>query len=71
MKSILITQEQFNKMKSAVIDEYIAKMKKAARNSGDEKGYNSLMEFSDKLTLTLAFGLLGRKLFDKGGECDE
>lgn len=72
MKSILITQEQFNKMSSAAIDEYIADMKKAARDKdGDEKHYNGLMEFADRLTLTLVFGLLKGKLFDKGGESDE
>ena len=69
MKLILITQEQFNKMTNAVIDEYIAKTKKAAHDN--EKNYSTLMEFADRLTLALAFGLLESKLFDKGGECNE
>ena len=69
MKSILITKEQFNKMASAAIDEYIGKMKKTAHD--EEKNYNGLMEFADRLTLSLAFGLLEGKMFDKGGECNE
>ena len=69
MKSILITQEQFNKMTSAVIDEYIDKMKKIAHD--EEKNYSDLMEFADRLSLALAFGLLVNKVFDKGNECNE
>lgn len=72
MKQILITQAQFHKMSHAAINEYIGNMKKAARDTdGDEKNYNGLMEFADRLKLTLVFGLLEGKLFDKGGECDE
>ena len=69
MKEILITQEQFNKMSQAAIDEYISNMKKVAHD--EEKNYNGLMEFGDRLTLSLAFGLLGGKLFNKGGESNE
>ena len=69
MKAILISQEEFNKMTSAVIDEYMAKIKKAAHDEG--KNYNNLMEFHDSLILALVFDLLEGKLFDKGGECDE
>ena len=72
MKTILISQEKFHKMSHAAIDEYIGNMKKAARDiDDDEKNYNGLMEFADRLTLSLVFGLLEGKLFDKGGECDE
>lgn len=72
MKAILISQEKFHKMSYAAIDEYIGNIKKAARETnGNEKNYNGLMEFADRLTLTLVFGLLEAKLFDKGGECDE
>ena len=69
MKAILITEEQFKKMTIAAINEYIAKMKKVAHDG--EKNYSALMEFGDRLTLTLVFGLMAGKLFDKGGECDE
>ena len=69
MKAILITQEQFNNMTSVVINEYIVKTKKAARD--EEKNYSTLMEIADRLTLTVAFGLLENKLFNKGGESNE
>ena len=69
MKAIFISQEQFNKMTSAVIDEYIAKMKKAAHD--EERNYSTLRELADRLTIVLAFGLLENKLFNKGGESDE
>ena len=69
MKAILISQEKFHKMSHAAIDEYISNMKKAANDEG--KIYCELMEFVDRLTLTLVFGLLEGKLFDKGGESCE
>lgn len=69
MKSILITQEQFNKMTSATIDEYVAKMKKVAADKGER--YSGLAEFGDRLTLTIVLGLLEANLFGKRGDRDE
>jgi hypothetical protein len=69
MKAILISQEKFKKTVMVTMDEYIANMKKAARD--EEKNYSRIMELADALTLSIAFGLLEGKLFDKGGDCDE
>lgn len=69
MKAILISQEKLHKVAGNVIDEYINNMKKAADD--EDKRYCVLMEFADRLTLTVAFGLLEAKLFGKGGEDGE
>lgn len=69
MKAILISQEKLHKIAGDVINEYISNMKKAADDEG--KSYGGLMEFADRLTLTVAMGLLETKLFNKGGEGDE
>lgn len=69
MKAILISQEKLHKIAGDVINEYISNMKKAADDAG--KSYDGLMEFADRLTLTVAMGLLETKLFNKGGEGDE
>ena len=40
--------------------------------TGDEgKRYGGLMEFADRLTLTVTMDLLEARLFNKGGEGDE
>lgn len=69
MKAILISQEKLHKLTGDVINEYINNMKKAADD--EDKKYGGLMEFVDRLTLIVAFGLLEAKLFGKGGEDDE
>lgn len=69
MKAIFISQEKLHKVAGDVIYEYINNMKKAADD--EDKRYGGLMEFADRLTLTVAFGLLESKLFGKGGEDDE